>query len=326
MPGQWFDVASLAFGYDEASGVFLPIARDPTRKALKVEDQHSQPLTSAQLAAAGLATQATLGDVLGQLDITLSVLRDAIKGGKSLADLWNTLQLQRELDESIWTDDTGAYFVRRVVIDESAGTFTVSWTDADGDASAGPGAGARPLSSPDREISQSLFTATAAGTGSAIGEILARALVIDVNATPPVVIATLWFNVSQGTTIGAPTPGTYRQDLGLTDQELRAAPVAVSASQLPSALKSDRLQADAHILARYRIADEAAGATAYYGFLANNGDWYVMREVALSGKYRYANLSNNSGITGGYSGAGADKAWVNRATLTYGYLNTLTGL
>jgi hypothetical protein len=51
-----------------------------------------------------------------------------------------------------------------------------------------------------------------------------------------------------------------------------------------------------------------------------------MREVALSGKYRYANLSNNSGITGGYSGAGADKAWVNRATLTYGYLNTLTGL
>jgi hypothetical protein len=206
MPGQWFDVASLAFGYDEASGVFLPIARDPTRKALKVEDQHSQPLTSAQLAAAGLATQATLGDVLGQLDITLSVLRDAIKGGKSLADLWNTLQLQRELDESIWTDDTGAYFVRRVVIDESAGTFTVSWTDADGDASAGPGAGARPLSSPDREISQSLFTATAAGTGYAIGEILARALVIDVNATPPVVIA---WHLPAGS--GPHRPGTARR-------------------------------------------------------------------------------------------------------------------
>jgi hypothetical protein len=108
-----------------------------------------------------------------------------------------------------------------------------------------------------------------------------------------------------------------------TEQE---AILAAVRDRLPAAFGDGRLKTDAHVLARYKITDEAAGATAYYGFLANNGDWYIMREVAATGEYRYANLSNNATITGGYSGAGADKAWVNRATLTYGYFNTLTGL
>lgn len=277
----------------------------------------------------GLAKEATQLLVRGdtaRLDIALSALRDALKGGKTLGDIWTSLQLQKELAESIWTDNSGAYFVRRVVIDESAGTFTVSWTDADGNAAAGPGAGKRPLSSPDREVVQSLFSATANGAGYSTGDILARCLIIDTSVVPPITNSTLWFNVTLGTSISTPGAGTYRQDLGVTDQELRASPLGISAAQLPASLKDGRMQVDAHVLARYRVADEAVGGVGYTGFLAANGDWYIMKNDSASGTYRYANPSNNQTITGGYSGAGADKAWVNRATLTYGYLNQLSGL
>lgn len=180
---------------------------------------------------AARASEATLVAVKARtdnLDITLSALRDALRGGKSLSDIWQSLQLQKELSESIWTDNSGAFFIRRVVIDEIGGTFTVTWTDVNGNASVGPGAGQKPLSSPDRETVESLFSAIAGGTGYSSGDILARVLVIDTSIVPPTIVATLWFNISLGTSIGTPAAGTYRQDLGLTDAELRSAPVPVS--------------------------------------------------------------------------------------------------
>jgi hypothetical protein len=65
--GQWFDVASCAFGLDEASGLFLPIGREPTRRALKVEDQHEQPLTAAELSVVAMPLPAGAATAAKQL-------------------------------------------------------------------------------------------------------------------------------------------------------------------------------------------------------------------------------------------------------------------
>ena len=275
------------------------------------------------------ATGALIKAKTDNLDITLTAHANLVKNGKTLADIWNTLQLQRELSESIWTDNTGAYFVRRVVIDESAGTFTVTWTDVNGNASAGPGTGSKPLSSPDRDVVQSLFTATAGGTGYSSGDILARCLIIDNSVTPPSIVATLWFNITLGTSIGTPTPGSFRQDQALTDAELRASPISVAG--LPTALKSDRLQVDGHVLARYKFHNsDDANLPSYFGFLAVDGSWYIMKQDS-AGVTRYANLSNNPTINGGPAvsygnGTTTNEPWTNRATLNYALITTLTGL
>ncbi len=164
------------------------------------------------------ATQLLVKAKTDNLDITLSALRDALKGGKTLADIWSSLQTQREISTSLWTDDSGAKYVRRDVVDESAGTITVSFTDELGNV-ATPGAGLRPLASTDKETVESLFTATAGGTGYSAGDILARVLVIDTSVTPPGISST-WMNVTAGTIIAAPTAGTIDQFVGLTDAEL----------------------------------------------------------------------------------------------------------
>lgn len=187
------------------------------RNALKVEDQHSD-----------LATQTKQTQILQQLNLTLSELRDALRGGggKTLTDVWNSLQTQREIATTLFTDDSGAKYVRRDVVDESSGSITVSFTDASG-APAVPGAGLRPLASTDKELSEKLFEATAAGTGYAAGDILARVLIVDTSVSPIVTEAS-WLNVSSGLLIAAPTAGTYKQDLGLTDAELRALPLEMT--------------------------------------------------------------------------------------------------
>lgn len=195
-----------------------------------VQDQHQQSLTEDQLTAAALAKESTLGSVKSNtdnLDIATSALRDGLRGGasKTLSDIWTSLQTQREISATLWTDDSGAHYVRRDVIDESAGSVTVEFTDESG-ALATPGSGLRPLASTDKETVESLFTATATGTGYAEGDILARVLVVDTSVSPPAISAT-WMNVTQGTIISAPTGGTYQQNAGLTDDELRADPIDV---------------------------------------------------------------------------------------------------
>jgi len=183
-------------------------------------------LGQLKVVAESIAKEATQGLIKAKtdnLDISLSALRDALKGGKTLADIWTSLQTQREISTSLWTDDSGAKYVRRDVVDESAGSITISWTDESGNVAV-PGAGLRPLASTDKEVVESLFTATGAGAGYGAGDILARVLIVDTSVAPPALTST-WMNVTTGAVIAAPGAGTVDQFVGLTDQELRATPV-----------------------------------------------------------------------------------------------------
>ena len=70
-------------------------------------------------------------------------------------------------------------------------------------------------------------------------------------------------------------------------------------------------------LIRFRASDvDDAADTKYYGFLAPNGDWYILREDSVAKTYRYFRGRGNYGtaVTG---------AWATRAALSYDYLDVI---
>lgn len=146
----------------------------------QIRDPIQTSITSIALPT-GAATEATLAQV-----------RDAIKA---------TI----DLESTIWTDNSGAYYVRRDSVNEGTGAITITWTAPDGSA-ATPGAGLRPLATAERDVTQELFVATNSGAGYASGDFLARLLILDVNPSTPVVTQ-VWYNLSTGAVIAAPNSG-----------------------------------------------------------------------------------------------------------------------
>ena len=70
----------------------------------------------------------------------------------------------------------------------------------------------------------------------------------------------------------------------------------------------------------YALNDFLDGDPLYLGKVKSDGTWLVQKYSATSGEMRYANLSNNAGVTTYAS------AWSGKAGLTYGLFQTLTGV
>jgi hypothetical protein len=73
----------------------------------------------------------------------------------------------------------------------------------------------------------------------------------------------------------------------------------------------------ADLLDRFRISDvDDAGDTKYFGNLAMNGEWYILREDSVAKTFRYARGQGNYGtaVTG---------AWATRAALSYDYFDVV---
>lgn len=69
----------------------------------------------------------------------------------------------------------------------------------------------------------------------------------------------------------------------------------------------------ADLLDRFRISDvDDAGDTRYFGHLAMNSEWYILREDSVAKTFRYAR------------GQGAyTTAWTGRAGLSYDYFDVV---
>lgn len=72
-------------------------------------------------------------------------------------------------------------------------------------------------------------------------------------------------------------------------------------------------------IASYLLNDFADGDPLYLGKVKADGTWLVQRYGAASGEMRYANLSNNAGLT--YA-----TAWSGKASLNYALFQALTGV
>lgn len=93
---------------------------------------------------------------------------------------------EQKLAESLWTDDSGAYFVR---IDSGG---AISWADISGNSVSAPGTGARPAAGTTTLLDKSSFQATAAATGYSLGDLIDHYVVTD--PTTGVIIGTFWLN------------------------------------------------------------------------------------------------------------------------------------
>lgn len=111
-------------------------------------------------------------------------------------------------------------------IDQGDGTHALFVATTGGGGGGGAGA--------DRELVVTTYRANANGTGYSVGDILTLAQVIDVTAAPTHV-SSIWRNQTTGANISAPTASHLEMAgvPGLTDAQLRATAVAVSAASLP---------------------------------------------------------------------------------------------
>lgn len=125
----------------------------------------------------------------------------------TLLALKNAVLAQIEIASTLWTDDSGAFYVRRDTVTESNGTVTVAFFTPAG-APATPGSGLRPASGmKDFEITSTAYTASAAGTGYSIGDSLIHALVLETSGAVPAVAASIWINITTGLILGAAPSG-----------------------------------------------------------------------------------------------------------------------
>ena len=161
------------FRTDLKAGAHTPYHKDEDRAAL---------LAAIPAATSNLATQATLAAVL------------------------STLQAQMDLSTTLWTDNSGAFYVRRDIIDQDSGTVTVTFTTPTGTA-ATPGAGLRPVANEESLHTETIrYVSNVSGTGHTAGDMLERVVVIDANASPPTVVSSAWVNLTTGAVMGtAPT-------------------------------------------------------------------------------------------------------------------------
>jgi len=128
----------------------------------------------------------------------------------SLQSIKSILQAQLDFTNSIWTDNSGAFYIRREIINEETGAVTVSYETPAG-VPAIPGAGLAPIGNTSTlSIENSPYTATNSGTGYNSGDILVHVFGISTATSVPTLLFSFWFNATSGVVMSsAPTSGTY---------------------------------------------------------------------------------------------------------------------
>lgn len=228
--GVMYQRIKVAFGVDGVATDVSPAAAFPVADAAGAT---ALALLASQTTAAAIlakisgdpASQTTLAAVLAKIIAAPSTEAKQDTGNSTLAGILSTLQAQVDLSTTLWTDDSNAFYVRRDVIDQDSNTIVVSFTTPTG-AAATPGAGLRPAANEEALATlDSVFSATAGGTGYSIGDLISRQVVVNQNTVPPTVVTSAWVNLTTGAAIAAPA----NANLALVGKD-----VTISSSVLPT--------------------------------------------------------------------------------------------
>ena len=191
----------------------------------------NQPSTLAVTQPTAANLNATVvGSVTANIGTTNGVMLDST--GQALL---NAIKAQINISGSLWFDKSVnpvAYYVRRESVNEGTSAVTVSWFNPDGSTATPVVSNLQAVSNAQNIINESaVYTATAAGTGYALGDVIIHSFGIDTGTTPPVVAYGFWFNANSGTILSTtPTANTYTQ----VNQ-----PVSVSSLPLPTGAATD---------------------------------------------------------------------------------------
>jgi hypothetical protein len=115
-------------------------------------------------------------------------------------------QLQNSAS-SVWTDDSGAFYIRRDIVDDVNGTVTVTYTTPTG-VVATPGAGLKPATGSSAGGASlfefvSYWVAKNLTSEYALGDTLAKMMVLDVSTSPATIVLSVWQNVNTGNLLTA---------------------------------------------------------------------------------------------------------------------------
>lgn len=208
------------------------------------------------------ATESTLGEVSSKLTTLTATIADS-----------------GDIATSLFTDDSGAYYVRRDVID--GGGITVTFTDSVGDP-ATPGVGLRPLSGTAKTTTYVMYNATNSGTGYSTGDILARVIISDLSVSPPTATP-IWINTTTSTVISAPTAGHYIAV---------AKDIAVTSSALPTGAATAANQSTANALLS-SIDSKMPDLSGTWGYASGTSG-----TPTLSGSKRILQITATAGASG----------------------------
>lgn len=246
-PGVGASVAA-----DDVDGILyqrIKLAWGVDGSAVDASASNPLPVTSVITSLPALpAGSNVIGAVTGSGNFAITAVTLPLPTGAATeATLGNILtKLGTARTETLWTDDTGAYFVRV----DNAGTIT--WTDTSGTTSSAPGTGSRPAAGATILLDRSSYQAIAAATGYSIGDLLDH--IVTTDPATGAVIAHFWLNTT-------------------TEAKLASAPSAANItplSPLPSGAATAANQATANT-SLAAIAAAAASSTPSPVYLATDG-------------------------------------------------------
>jgi hypothetical protein len=200
------------------------IPLDPAKDKVGVEGGNTTPVQVEIVGNPNLATEnGTLQDIKNLLsDVAtetsaaaiLAALAGTLKVNEPNAaretTLQNLLRATQNIASSVWTDDSGAYYIQRQNTDPSTGQTTITYTDGQGNPST-PGSGLKPASAGAMSLSEfaSYWVAIAAGTGYVIGDSIAQLNVYNISTSPPTQVLTAWININSGVTLTSAPPAAH---------------------------------------------------------------------------------------------------------------------
>jgi hypothetical protein len=206
---------------------------------------------TARNITASIQVDRTGADAMGEVQAapTANTLLGRLKGLMDRGDTANTalgsiltsLQAQHAVADTMWTDNSGAYFVRSDVMDSDSGTFVIAWTDLTGAASVAPSTGARPIGRDAAlDAMESFYDVGTGGTGYSVGDVLARVVIISNATGVPAVASSAWVNMTTGAVIAAPTAANIIE---------RPKGDATAVNQVTGNTALSGIQADIHAMA-----------------------------------------------------------------------------
>jgi hypothetical protein len=305
---QWQNLLSLlpgSLGAKTKSNSFsVTPATDATFEVASVD-------LGAQADAAGAAAGTGNASLFGWLK------RGALNFASLLTEIASIKSiLQAQRSDTLWTDNTNAYFVRSVV------NGAVTWSTPAGGVSAAPGAGSRPADATNVVVATTLFRATIAGTGYSIGDYLSQLVTTDQD--DGTVIGSFWINTTTTLKLASPPLAANIAPV-ITNDAATAANQLLQTTQLTNSNTNLGAQAD--------VAAVAAG-TGNYSIISalkrgllNWATFFTLLPASIGQKLMAGSLSvtvasDQSALTGLNDGPVAPGAAATRSGLAGGIFNT----
>ncbi|MCJ2102472.1 hypothetical protein [Methylobacterium sp. E-046] len=193
-----YAVGTAGLGYSALTGSVVTLAFDTSAHANgdAMMVLYDAPNTGAQ--------DATLQSILTALGAP--VLASGAATEVTLQAIKAALLAQVDFESSLVTDGA-SFYVRRETANEGTGVITVTFTDMAGNAASPVVANLVPAASGNtRVVETALFDVTTGGTGTSVGDIVARVIVYDTRTNT--IAAAYWHNLTTGAALAsAPAAG-----------------------------------------------------------------------------------------------------------------------